>query len=231
MDTTKNPGDIRLVTDGTTSWMTGPGIDGECVQFPNGQGFDPNFLTPVSFIKPQEVVPNLGLVGEETAAGHKALHYSSQALNAGRWQNPKIDLWLDTANGALLRYELTASGTDILFSAGTGSLTIHYEVMSLEEPAIETVLGCEPPIPLPADAQNYVRLPDLVSFNSPTNAVELRTFYQQALPQEGWVEAEVPAEAEGKLVLSYLRESTRLEISLQVLPPGGTKARLLFFTE
>ena len=46
LENTQNPGDIRMVTDNTTTWMTGEGTDQQCVQFPNGKGMDPTFIYP-----------------------------------------------------------------------------------------------------------------------------------------------------------------------------------------
>jgi len=227
----RNPGDIRFVTDGTTSWMTGPGTDNECLQFPNGQGYDPDFLTPESFIAAPELAPWLRLTGEESIAGYSAAHYTGKEPGLGEWKNVKADLWLDLESGALLRYELAAEGADTVFSSGYGKLALRYQVENFTEPVIEPVGGCEPRVPLPESAVNYVRLPGLVSFESPAGPEEIANFYEQTLPQEGWNESEPPMEEEGKLVLSFTREAEGIEISLQAQPAGGIQVQVLFFTE
>jgi outer membrane lipoprotein-sorting protein len=224
----ENPGDIRLVTDGKTSWMIGPGTDQECVQFPNNQGMDPTGIYPESLIPPQELASLLQYTGEETVAGATTLHYSGSARMAGGWQNVLVESWQEKTSQALLKFTLQANGNDQIFNAGAGTLTARYEAAGLGSAPIEPVKGCEISVPLPDSAQNFVRLPGLASFDSDAEVGEIQNFYQSSLPQENWTENEPPAQSDGATILSYRKDAEGVEIHIEVDPAGGCKVKLIF---
>ena len=126
IDGAQNPGDIRLVTDGTTSWMIGAGTDNECVQYPNGAGMDPTFLHPESLISRAQMEGALNLVAEETVGGVAMLHYAANGVEAGQWQNATLDLWTERDSGMLLRFKLEGTGLDPFFGSGSGKVTAVY---------------------------------------------------------------------------------------------------------
>jgi hypothetical protein len=224
----ENPGEIRLVTDGTTSWMIGPGTDEECVQFPNNQGMDPTLIYPETLLPQQEILNMLRYSGEETVAGILNQHYSGSASSAGGWQNVRVDTWQDKTTKALLKYNLDATGNDQIFGAGEGKLTARYEAAGLGSAAIEPVKGCEISAPLPDAATKIVRFPGLASFESAAGVDAMRNFYQSRLPQENWAENEPPTQSGTVTVLSYRKDAEGLEINLEALPGGGCKVKLIF---
>ncbi len=228
IDKTRNPGDIRLLTDGTTSWMIGAGTDDECVQFPNHAGMDPTFLYPDSLLSLPDLNSILQHTTEETTAGKASLHYSGAALTLGQWKDVRVDVWQEKTSGALLRFSLQAQVDDPFFGAGQGNLQASYTVDALEAGTIAAVEGCELSIPLPEVADKFVRLPGLASFETPASVDQMMTFYQQILAQEDWVQNEAPAQSGQYTVLSFSRGAERVEIQLEATASGGSKVKMVF---
>ena len=232
LDRITNPGDLRSVSDGLTTWMSGESTDQECVQFPNNQGLDPKWILPESMVSPAEVSKSLKAGGEETIAGRPSVHYSGSAARIGYWQDARFEVWLDKANQALLQFEMIASGDDEFFWTGKGSLYARYSVESLASPKIESISGCQLSVPLPETAERLVRLPGLASFESKARGEDLRVFYQERLPKDGWKESE-PAAQNGKtIVMSYQKGSEKVHISIEPAPSGsGSLVKLNFITD
>lgn len=230
-DRAANPGDVRIVTDGKTSWMIGPGTDEQCVQFPNNQGMDPTLLFPEMLVPNKNLAALLAYKGEETIGGIAALHYSGSAPAVGDWKDAQIDVWQDKAGKGLLRFTMQASGADPFFGKGSGRLAAQYEASALDVAEIAPVQGCEISVPLPDSAAMFVRLPGLASFESPAGLDELRKFYQTRLVQGNWSEKEPPEQRDGVVVLSYQRDGEAVEIQIETVPGGGTKVKLMFLEE
>lgn len=231
VDAASNPGDVRVVTDGSTTWMTGPGTDNQCVQFPNNQGMDPTFIYPQSLAPIDELPEMMELVGEEEINGRTAQHYQGSGLAFGAWKDAQVELWQAKDDRALLRFALRVVGTDPFFGAGEGSITANYDAAGPAAGAIEPVGGCEISVPVPASPGNFVRLPGLASYETNAGAAEMQLFYQEALAQEGWVESDAPAESEKALVLSYARGQEEVQIQIEPLPTGGCRVKILFLEQ
>lgn len=230
-DRAANPGDVRIVTDGKTSWMIGPGTDEQCVQFPNNQGMDPTLLFPEMLVSNKNLAALLAYQGEESIGGIAALHYSGSAPAVGDWKDARIDVWQDKAGKGLLRFAMQASGADPFFGKGAGRLTAQYEASALDVAEIAPVQGCEISVPLPDSAAMFVRLPGLASFESPAGLDEMRKFYQTRLAQGNWSEKEPPEQGESVVVLSYQRDNEAVEIQIETVAGGGTKVKLIFLEE
>ncbi len=230
-DRAANPGDVRIVTDGKTSWMIGPGTDEQCVQFPNNQGMDPTLLFPDMLVPNKNLAALLAYQGEESIGGIAALHYSGSAPAVGDWKDAQIDIWQDKAGRGLLRFTMQASGADPFFGKGAGKLTAQYEASALDVAEIAPVQGCEISVPLPDSAAMFVRLPGLASFESPAGLEEMRKFYQTRLAQGNWSEKEPPEQGDGVVVLSYQRDGEAVEIQIETVTGGGTKVKLIFLEE
>ena len=186
VDAANNPGDIRLVTDGKTSWMTGPGADNDCYKFPSDLDLGFSFLTPDSLLLPQKVTTLLSSKGKEEIAGIQTTHYLAEAEKLGAFSDLRINLWLSEEKVALL-YTLQANGGDPLFDAGEGRLTTKFEVNEIASQEIEMVTGCEINFPLPGDAVQVVRFPQMVSYETNTTPEYIINYYQTYLLGEGWV--------------------------------------------
>lgn len=230
LDKTRNPGDIRTVTDGITTRMIGAGTDKECVQFSNNQGMDPKWITPESMVSASELSANLKLVGEETFAGRESLHYAGNAARVDVWKDARFGLWLDKSTKALLKMEFFAAGDDEFFWTGSGTLYALYTVDGLNPGSIEPVAGCALSVPLPDSADHLVRLPGMASFESKTSIDEIRAFYQDRLPKDNWKEIEPLDQSQTAIVLSYQRNAEKVEIQIAPVTSGGSTVKLFFIT-
>ena len=224
----QNPGDIRMVSDNTITRMIGPGTDNECVQFPNGQGMDPDFIYPESLISLKEMGNAFKLQGEEQLGEMKVLHFRATGASSGPWKNANIDIWQEVGSGMLRQLTMDATGEDPFFQGGTGKLTAGYIAPPLGSEPINPVEGCEIDVSLPENISMFVRLPGLASFESNSSVEDLITFFQTTLPGQNWVEKEPPAQVSGNTVLSYQRDAESVEIHIEENPAGGRKVKLLF---
>ncbi len=227
----QNPGDVRMVTNGTTSWMIGPGTDQECVQFPNNQGMDPTLIYPETLFGSQDLPALMKLVGEEKVAGAASLHYQARAVAINGWENAQVDIWQEKNSKTLIQFTMQATGEDPFFSSGTGKLSARYDVSGMGSAPIEAVKGCEIDVPLPDSATKIVRLPGIASFESSQSREEIQSFYQSRLPQENWVEKNALAQTAEAVVISYQRDAESVEIRIADAPSQGTQVKLLFMPE
>ena len=227
----QNPGDIRLVSDAMTTWMIGPGTDNECVQFPTNSGMNPNLVYPEALISMQDLPALASFVREEAVGGRESRYYRGGPLSIGQWKDAHVEYHQETATGALLQFAMLASGEDIFFGTGSGTLVANYTIDSFDEPTIEPITGCEIPVSLPESATMFVRLPGLASFESPSSVEDIRAYYQADLPGAGWAEVEPVAANEGVLQLSYARGSEKVEIQIEPNPSGGSKVQIFSFQQ
>jgi hypothetical protein len=231
LDKSLNPGDIRIVTDGKTTWMIGPGTDGECVQFPNNQGMDPTLLYPELLVPAENLATLLPYTGEDITGGIASLHYSGKKLSFGDWEDAKVDVWQDKTSRGLLRFEMKAFGADPYFGKGGGNLSATYTAGALDVAEIEAVKGCEITVSLPDSASNFVRLPGLASFETSAGVDEMRAYFQAQLPKENWMEKEAPGQTDSATVLSYQRNNESVEIQIEARSAGGSKVKIIFLQE
>lgn len=227
----QNPGDVRIVSDGTTTWMTGQGTDNECVQFPTNSGMDPNLVYPEALISMKDLASLAGFIREEPLDGRDSRYYRGGPLTFGQWKDAHIEYHQEKSSGALLQFAMLASGEDIFFNTGSGTLVASYKVTSFDEPQIEPVTGCEISVPVPDAISMYVRMPGMASFESASKSEDIRNFYQSQLSAAGWAESEPPATSEGVLQLSYQRNGEKVEIHIETQPSGGSKVKILSFQQ
>jgi hypothetical protein len=230
VDKAKNPGDVRIVTDGTTTWMTGPGVENECVLFPSGVGLDPTLVYPEDLIPIPELAAAMQMVREETFAGQPSRYFRGGPLAMGGWKDAQVEMRLSKDGDALLQFAMLAAGADPVFGTGAGSMMATYTVESLDSPQIEAVQGCEIGAPLPESAFELVRLPGLASFRTAQSTEAVVAFYQAQLPGQGWSEKAPPAQTDGKTQLSYARNDETLEIQIEAQPEGGLAVTLIFLS-
>jgi hypothetical protein len=227
VQSTQNPGDIRLLTDGTRTWMKGPGTDDECITFPNGQGMDPTFIVPEALVSLPSLGSALKQVGEEQVEGVATRHYHAEKVVTGPWKDATIDFWQAKDTGMLYRFTMQAAGDDPFFQAGTGAISAEYKAGPLGEEAIAPVDGCDLGVPLPDPVSMFVRLPGMASFETKTSPQDIIAFYQSALTQQNWIEKEPPAQAENATVLSYHRDADNVEIHVETAEEGSI-VKILF---
>jgi hypothetical protein len=221
VDKSKNPGDIRMVSNGETNWMTGPGADNQCFMFPNSLDLGPSFLTPDDLLAVQPGDEMMEDAGEEQVQGMTADHQTLQASQLDNWENLSLDMWLADSD-AVLRYQMQAAGPDPLFDAGDGIVNATYEVIDTGPQQIETVTGCEIDLPIPDSAFNLVRFPNLISFESPAQASDLADYYLDAMDALRWVLKEDPMIFDDEsILLTYKRLDNTIIISIEPRQNGS----------
>ncbi|MBW8010340.1 MAG: hypothetical protein FVQ83_03740 [Chloroflexi bacterium] len=220
VDPSQNLGDLRLVTDGETSRMSGPGTDNECFLFPSDFELISAFQNPDDLLSPQIVNEILTLFGEGTIGGFESVHYTAEQSRVGIWQEVQIDIWLNHTETAALRYLFTATGVDPLFDAGEGQISASFRVTEISAQDIEPIPGCEIGLPIPESASRLVRFPGLVSFESAATAEEVIAFYQEALVVEGWQEVTEPQIGEDAILLTYSKGDELLDINIEISSSG-----------
>jgi hypothetical protein len=226
----QNPGDIRMVTDGETTWMKGPGTDNECIQFPNGAGMDPQYLSPEELFDAKKLNSQVKLLGEEPVNGVSAQHFQQKGGAFGPWKNAEIDIWAEKSSKMLMLFTFKAQGADPFFETGSGEVSAIFATSEAGSQPIALISGCEVPVPLPETVEMYVRLPGMVSFETPTSAADLQRFYQVALPQEEWSENEPVAQGDNATVLSYRRGAEVVQIQILPWSKNGSKVQILFLS-
>ncbi len=216
----RNPGDVRVVMEDDTTRMRGPGTDDECVQFPSDLDLGPVFLTPDDLINPEGFSEPLVSVGTETVARVETIHYVLRQVSLDDWRGLEVDLWLDETSGAVLRYDLRATGPDPLFDAGDGVLSGRFLLNEVGPQTIEPIAGCESDLPLLPDATRLVRLPGLIAFESAATAADATAFYQVELVKVGWEPLVQPQVGIDAILLSYRRGGQTLEINIETGDEG-----------
>lgn len=226
----ENPGDVRLVTEGTTSRMIGAGTDNECIQFEVDQGMDPKWIYPESLVSNEDLSKLVKYAGDEKVSGVDTYHYSVSGVSVGAWKEVSIDVWQEKISKTLLKYTLQAAGDDPFFKTGAGKINATYSVAGLDVSKIEAIKGCEISVPVPDTAKNFVRLPGMASFDSSASLTDVLNFYQSKLPADKWTEAEAPAQSDGATVVTFKRNADEVQIQIQIQDNGanGSSVKLIF---
>jgi hypothetical protein len=222
----RNPGDVRMVTQGNQNRIQGPGTEGECLIFPSKIDLGPAFLLPDDLIPPEAIGPSLQDLGDDTVAGMDARRYGLRSDQLGGWKDVLVDIWLSNPDNAVMRYDLHLVGEDSYFGRGQGSLLGRFVVESVGLQIIEPIPGCEIEFPIPESAENLVRLPGLIEFDSPSTIEDLTSYYQDMLVDIGWNAAGDPEQSGDIMIMSYLQGDRGLEIVLERLQ-DGVHVRLL----
>jgi hypothetical protein len=222
----RNPGDVRMVTEGGVSRMRGPGTDEECLLFPDAMNVNLSLLTPDDVLMPSAFHEPLVAIGQEAVAGRSTTHYAMLQDELDGWQDIQVGLWIDDETGSVLRYDLVASGWDPFFGAGYGRIEGSYRVESLEPQKVEPIAGCQIDYPLPDQVEGLVKLPGVVAFETALTVEDTVAFYRQALAAAGWNSEQEEASGSGAVVLSYRREGESLDVTIRGTD-NGTKVELL----
>jgi hypothetical protein len=219
-------GGVRMVSDGETSRMIGPGTDNECFLFPSDYDTELSFFNPDDILDPFLANEGLEEIGSDTIADIQADHYAAQNNSLGPWEDVQVDIWLSSSDENTLLYEMGASGSDPLFDAGEGRISINYLVKEIADQTIEPITDCVIPVPLPENVTRLVNFPGLVSFESDSSSREIVAFYQSALPREGWQEASPLEEGKDAVLMTYKRGEGLMQINIE-LRSGGVEVEIL----
>ena len=227
VDPARNPGDVRVVIEGDTVRMRGPGTGDTCVQFPVDLGLAPSFFSPDDLIAPDAFPDPLTLAGTRDVAGVETTRYTSGVTRSGDWSELEVDVWWDDGLDVALRYDVEATGPDPLFDAGEGELSGQFLIETLDPPGVEPVEGCEIDLPLPADATYIVRLSGFVAFESDALPDEVVSFYRTALAEAGWQLTAGPEQGDGVIQAAFARNEQDLTLTVEA-SGEGSHVELLF---
>jgi len=208
--------------------MTGPGTDHACVQFPNNQGMDPDFILPGDVLTLPALDSRLEDVGQETIAGKTARHFKASGLAVDGWSGASIDIWMEPSSSTLLKLQFNASGDDPFFGTGTGVIQASYEIAALSASSIEPVAGCEIPLQLPEAVENFVRMPGLASFETSAGVDDIVRFYQDELARSGWQESQPIVHKDGVTIMDYANPNQSVTIQIRPVETGGVEVKLIF---
>jgi hypothetical protein len=222
IDPVRNPGDIRLVSDGETSWMTGPGVEHECFMFPDDFEIGYTFLTPDDTFPPETIAPLLIYESEEQRRGLPVSVFSATVPEHEGWRNLNIVMWLAEGGDYPILYDIQTHGDDPIFDAGEGQFSGIFSVTDGSNYAIEPVTGCDITVPLPEDAAQVVRFPGLVSFETIVTPDNMAIFYQDFLTTNGWVADEPLKTTDTGMQMSYSRGEELLVFYFKVGEEGVT---------
>lgn len=217
----RDPGDVRMVTVDKISRMRGPGTNDECLQFPSDQDLELSFLTPDDLIAPAKISDQLEKLDTKRIAGVTARGYRLRQAKLGKWEQVEVDLWRDEKTGAVVQYDLKATGEDPLFNAGAGVLSGQFIVKEIKAQTIKPIEGCEIDLPLPKTATRLVKLPGLIAFDTTQSTEEIVSFYQAELAKAGWEVVAEPETGEKATLLSYQQGEHTLNINIETNARGA----------
>lgn len=227
VDPARNPGDIRLVAEKETSWMTGPGVEHECFMFPSDFEIDYTFLTPDDTFPPEEIAPLLTYESKQREGDLSINVYTADIPEHEGWSDLNIVLWLVKDEDYPLKYDIEATGQDPLFDAGKGQFRGAFSVAYDPGYVIEPITGCDISIPLPEGADQVVRFPGLVSFETKDTPENLIIFYQDYLNSNGWVVDETLMGTDKGMQMSYIKGEEMLVFYFKIDEEEGVFVEIL----
>jgi hypothetical protein len=220
VESTKNPGDVRLVNTNGVNQMKGPGTDDLCMQFPDEMNTGVLFLSPVDVVNPDALIQNWEIQENQLYIGRQTSRYNTSQDYYYGWEDIEVTFSIDTATGAMLNYIFDTAGSDPLYGYGGGEIHGEFSVVEVGPQKIKPVEGCEIPIPIPEDAHNLIILPGVFSYETSLGPVKTDQFLAQELLNRGWGQetAEVNDEIrEG--FLTYSSETQTLTVHIQAINP------------
>jgi hypothetical protein len=220
LESSKNPGDIRLVNSYGVNKMIGPGTDNICMQFPDEMPTGALFLSPVDLINPDALIQNWTIQENQLYLGRQTSRYTTAQDYYYGWEDVEVTFNIDSSSGAMLNYIFDATGKDPLYDYGGGKIHGEFSIVEVGPQKITPVEGCEIPIPIPEDAYDIIILPGVYSYKSSVGPIRTDQFLSEELPMRGWVResGEVnDATREGFLI--YSSETQTLTVHVQAINP------------
>jgi hypothetical protein len=220
LESSKNPGDIRLVNSNGINKMIGPGTDNVCMQFPDEMPTGALFLSPVDLVNPDALIQDWQIQENQLYLGRQTSRYTTAQDYYYGWEDVEVTFNIDSQSGAMLNYIFDTVGKDPLYDYGGGEIHGEFSVVEIGPQKILPVEGCEIPIPIPEDAYEIIILPGVFSYKSSLGPVKTDQFLTQELLPQGWGReaAEVNDDIrEG--FLTYISETQTLAVHVQAINP------------
>jgi hypothetical protein len=177
-------------------------------------------------IWPVDLLPDIikgTKAAEEDIDAVKTIHYTLTRDSLGKVNYEEVsgDLWLAEPGGYVVKLDITISGADKTFGKGSsGSYRLTYELSKInanEDFALPA--GCRPvmmDIPVMVDAENIVRMPDVVRYKTTSNLNGVVAFYKEKLGADGWQAGDLHHSQSGYQILRFAKSGVdeSLHISL-----------------
>lgn len=220
VESSKNPGDVRLVNSDGINQMIGPGTDNFCMQFPDDMNTGVLFLSPVDLVNPDALIQNWEIRENQLYLGRQTSRYTTSQDYYYGWEEIEVTFDIDAESGAMLNYKFDAEGSDPLYDYGGGKIHGEFSVIEFGSQMITPIEGCDIPIPVPEDAHSIIIFPGVFSYESSLGPVKTDSFLEQELVPLGWERdaAQVNDDIrEG--VLTYSSETQMLTVHIQAINP------------
>ena len=144
------------------------------------------------------------------------------AINGKVWiaQQPTYFLKAEGAIEGVLEFDST------LYS---GEATFSYEITDFDQVQVQLPALCAHPpeemIPLPANAQEVVEFPDLITYSSPDSVDTIMSFYLEELVSQGWQVDDPQIDAFEQAVAARTTSDQGVQLSIEVeitgMAPGS----------
>ncbi|MCS7285783.1 MAG: hypothetical protein RMK30_07195 [Anaerolineae bacterium] len=165
-------------------------------------------------------------VGYETVAGVRAKRYTfdEKAFTWGGFVKVRGEVWV-APEGYVLKETLEASGRDVFYEKGEGTLRWTWEVTDLNSPfTIEVPPECaqlQPEdIPILADASDMMTMEGFISYKSAASFQEAVKFYKEKMPANGWAPAEGSLEMENMVMLNFEKGDRTASVTIHAEEEG-----------
>ena len=131
-------GQLSFYVTADPAYTNGGGL---CIAFPideSEMNLDESFgdlmLDPEDLTRPTGDLPEMELVGSETLNGQQVDHYRAENVTLENMEQATLDVWVATGANYVTRMEISGVTTDAEQTYGEGTLTLTYEVTSVNEP-------------------------------------------------------------------------------------------------
>lgn len=221
-------GNVTLTQIDDVQYMTGEATEESgCLIFPMSIDLETSFLLPDDLLPAELVDDVLTPDADATVAGQPGQRYTFSADALGDFQDASGEIVAATDGGYVLRYTFAGATSETPFSTGSeGRVTWQFVVTDLApEESISAPEGCEIEYPIMADAVDLARIPGMIIYTSPSSPEDVRAFYEESLPDDGWLRYDLPETAEGTTVLVYAREGWLLNVAI-TSADGGVEVQL-----
>lgn len=175
--------------------------------------------SPIYLLEPASLLKSVfgaEEAGQENVNGIPAMHYifDHRSLLETGISEAHGEIWVAPGSGVVLRYLLNMTADADYFGEGIqGTMVLDYaltDIATTLQPALP--LECQLDVPLLADASAVSHLPFWLSYNSSATFSAAAAFYQQQLPEAGWVSLMEPLVSETSTFMEFSRRNQTIGV-------------------
>lgn len=171
--------------------------------------------------------------GSETVNNVAVDHYTFDERAFGQLGVAKStgEMWVAHEGGYIVKYRVTTEGTADYFGEGIqGTLTWDYELTDING-SIPFELPADCPagmldVPQMPDATNILNMPGILTFDTASSLADVTAFYQEQIPNLGWLLLSEPAITETSALVEYQQDDRNLTVIIAT-EAGVTTVTLL----